>query len=70
MRLLYMTQSLCQAQASDDQHEDEAAEDNARQSGVGPSLSKNSEERQTTYQSTFTKRGGVIFHLWEAIKFN
>ena len=69
MRLYYMTQSLCYVQASDDQHEDEAAEDNTRQSGVGPSLSKNSEQR-LTYQSTFTKRGGVIFHLWEAIKFN
>lgn len=65
-----LTQSLYQVQTSDDQHEDRDTDDNARQYGAYPSLSKNPQERELTYQSTFTKRGGVIFHLWEAIKFN
>ena len=58
-----LTQSLYQVQTSDDQHEDRDTDDNARQYGAYPSLSKNPQERELTYQSTFTKRGGVIFHL-------
>ena len=43
-----LTQRLYQVQASDDQHEDEATDDNARQYGPYPSLSKNPQEKKCT----------------------
>jgi len=58
-----LTQRLYQVQASDDQHEGEATDDNARQYGPYPSLSKNPQEKKLTYQSTSFKRGDVILHL-------